>query len=104
MTSLREMVSNLEEQLKSTSSTLRSSREATAEKEAEISKIRLLLEQAERSNDELKRRLQTKITEIERLEDGKATLDDNYGKKRRCCFISCVFQFLFPWVNRERSY
>ncbi|XP_065058745.1 centrosomal protein of 135 kDa-like [Rhopilema esculentum] len=76
VTSLREMVANLEEQLKSTTSSLRNSREVTADKEAEISKLRLLLEQSERSGDELKRRLEKKIGELQKIESDKFSVEE----------------------------
>lgn len=73
------MTANLEEQLKTTSSSLRNSRETIADKEAEISKMRLLLEQSERSGDELKRRLESKITELQRFENDKVTAEEHQG-------------------------
>ena len=79
VTSLREMVANLEEQLKSTTSSLRNSREVTADKEAEISKLRLLLEQSERSGDELKRRLEKKIGELQKIESDKFSVEELQG-------------------------
>ncbi len=79
MTSLREMLNNLEEQLKSTTSSLRTSRETVADKEAEISKMRLLLDQSERSVDDLKRRLEKKMTELQRTESDKNSAEDCKG-------------------------
>ena len=73
------MIANLEEQLKTTSSSLRNSRETIADKEAEISKLRLLLDQSERSGDELKRRLESKINAVESLENDKVTAEEHQG-------------------------
>lgn len=77
--SLREMLTSLEEQLKSTTSSLRNSRETVADKEAEISKLRLLLEQSERSADELKRRLEKKLNELQRTESDKLSSEEMRG-------------------------
>ena len=73
------MIANLEEQLKTTSSSLRNSRETIADKEAEISKLRLLLDQSERSGDELKRRLESKLSALERLENDKVSTEELQG-------------------------
>ena len=73
------MLNSLEEQLKSTTSSLRQSRETAADKEAEISKHRLLLEQSERSTGELKRRLEKKMTELQRTENEKMTAEQQKG-------------------------
>lgn len=77
--SLREMTANLEEQLKTTSSSLRNSRETIADKEAEISKLRLLLEQSERSADELRRRLESKMAELQRCDSDKLNAEEHQG-------------------------
>ena len=73
------MLTSLEEQLKSTTSSLRNSRETVADKEAEISKLRLLLEQSERSSDELKRRLEKKLSELQRTESDKLSSEEMRG-------------------------
>ena len=94
------MVANLEEQLKVTSSSLRNGRETIADKEAEISKLRLLLDQSERSGDELKRRLESRINAIEMLENEKVNAEEHQGL---LILISSQVQFILLGTNFPRQ-
>ena len=85
------MLTSLEEQLKSTTSSLRNSRETVADKEAEISKLRLLLEQSERSADELKRRLEKKLSELQRTESDKLSSEEMRGLQYLFHIDFCYF-------------
>ena len=79
MTSLRNMVSNLEEQLKQTTAKLSITKDSALEQEATVSKVQLQLEQTERTAEDLQRRLNRKAGELQAAEEKNVQLDTRNG-------------------------
>lgn len=72
-------MSQLEEQLRMSSSNLVSCRDATLEKEAEANKMRLIAEQAERSVEDCQRQLARKNEDLRAADEKIQNLEQRTG-------------------------
>ncbi len=78
--SLKSTLSELDEQLRQTSSKFVSCRDTTLEKEAEANKMRLIAEQAERSVEDCQRQLARKNDDLRENDEKIQTLEQKIGK------------------------
>ena len=86
--SLKSTVSELDEQLRQTSSKFVSCRDTTLEKEAEANKMRLIADQAERSVEDCQRQLARKNDDLRENDENIRSLEQKIGK---CSLFSTVF-------------
>ena len=77
--SLKNTVSELNEELRQTSSKFVSCRDATLEKEAEANKMRLIAEQAERSVEDCQRQLGRKNDDLRENDEKIQSLEQRIG-------------------------
>ena len=75
------MIHNLEDQLSSANKTIQSLNDEIIEKEAELSKMRLLLEQTDQSCNDMRRKLEGKTIELENQENDNNTLEMKNGNE-----------------------
>ena len=80
LSSRQELVSSLEEQLASLKVTLQHCNENLTGREEEVSKLRLLVEQGDRSTADLRKRLEQKITDVQEEHNEKMTIEEKYGE------------------------
>ncbi|KAK2568024.1 Centrosomal protein of 135 kDa [Acropora cervicornis] len=69
VTSLRNMVSSLEDQLKQTSAQLSTAKDSTLELEAQVNKVKLTADQAQRTAEDMERRLSRRAGELQASEE-----------------------------------
>lgn len=86
--SLKSTVSELDEQLRQTSSKFVSCRDTTLEKEAEANKMRLIADQAERSVEDCQRQLARKNDDLRENDENIRSLEQKIGK---CNLFSTVY-------------
>ena len=79
ITSLKSTLSELDEQLRQTSSKFVSCRDTTLEKEAEANKMRLIAEQAERSVEDCQRQLARKNDDLRENDEKIRTSEQKIG-------------------------
>ena len=79
VTSLRNMVSNLEDQLKQTTAQLTMAKDSALELEAEVQKGQLTADQAQRTAEDMERRLNRKAGELQASEERCAQLERKKG-------------------------
>lgn len=99
MTSLKNMVSNLEDQLKQNTAQLSMAKDSALELEAEVSKIQLNADQAQRTADDMERRLNRRAGELQASEEKCAQLERKIGNLFSLAFIVFhrkYFNFRFP--------
>ncbi|XP_020629880.1 centrosomal protein of 135 kDa-like isoform X2 [Orbicella faveolata] len=75
VTSLRNMVSNLEDQLKQTTAQLSMAKDSGLELEAEVNKVQLTADQANRTAEDMERRLNRRAGELQASEEKCAQLE-----------------------------
>jgi len=80
VTSLRNMVSNLEDQLKQTTAQLSMAKDSGLELEAEVNKVQLTADQANRTAEDMERRLNRRAGELQASEEKCAQLERRLGK------------------------
>ena len=78
--SLRNMVSNLEDQLKQTTAQLSMAKDSALELEAEVNKVQLTADQANRTTEDMERRLNRRAGELQASEEKCAQLERRLGK------------------------
>ena len=109
LSSSREMISHLEEQVKNSTLSLTMAREDVIEQKNQSSKYKLLLDQAERSLEEYQNKLSSKISELQVAEKKISKLEDKIGKVQ--IFLSrynviCILQlacFIFTGEVKKQS-
>lgn len=74
------MVSNLEDQLKQTTAQLSMAKDSGLELEAEINKVQLTADQANRTAEDMERRLNRRAGELQASEEKCAQLERRLGK------------------------
>ena len=79
VTSLRNMVSNVEDQLKQTSAQLSMAKDSNLELEAEVNKVQLTADQAQRTAEDMERRLNRRAGELQASEEKCAQLERRIG-------------------------
>ena len=77
------MVSNLEDQLKQTSAQLSMAKDSALELEAEVNKVQLTADQAQRTADDMERRLNRRAGELQASEEKCAQLERRIGNPWR---------------------
>ena len=82
VTSLRSMVSNLEDQVKQTSAQLSMTKDAVYEKDSDINREVLRCEQAERTAEDFQRRLTRTAGDLQASEEKNARLEERIGKRQ----------------------
>lgn len=80
MTSLRNMVSGLEDQLKQTSAQLSMTKDSALELEAEVNKVQLTADQHQRTVEDMERRLNRRAGELQASEEKCVQLERRIGK------------------------
>lgn len=80
MTSLRNMVSGLEDQLKQTSAQLSMAKDSALELEAEVNKVQLTADQHQRTVEDMERRLNRRAGELQASEEKCVQLERRIGK------------------------
>ncbi|RDD46752.1 Centrosomal protein of 135 kDa [Trichoplax sp. H2] len=83
LSSAREMISHLEEQVKNSTLSLTMAREDVVEQKSQSSKYRLLLDQAERSIEEYQNKLSSKISELQAAEKKINRLEEKIGEVKK---------------------
>lgn len=78
MTSTQSMIHTLEDQLFAANQSVQRTNEEVMQKEAELSKLRVLVERSDRNCDELKRKLEEKTIELEQRDDENIKIEDKY--------------------------
>lgn len=78
--SLRNMVSNLEDQVKQTTGQLSMAKDSALELEAEVNKVQLTADQANRTAEDMERRLNRKAGELQASEEKCTQLERRLGK------------------------
>lgn len=74
------MVSNLEDQLKQTTAQLSMAKDSALELEAEVNKLHLTADQANRTAEDMERRLNRRAGELQASEEKCAQLERRIGK------------------------
>lgn len=80
VTSLRNMVANLEDQLKQTSAQLSMAKDSALELESEVNKVQLTADQANRTTEDRERRLNRKAGELQASQEKCAQLERRLGR------------------------
>ena len=80
VTSLRNMVSGLEDQLKQTSAQLSMAKDSALELEAEVNKVQLTADQHQRTVEDMERRLNRRAGELQASEEKCVQLERRIGK------------------------
>ena len=86
VTSLRNMVSNVEDQLKQTSAQLSMAKDSILELEAEVNKVQLTADQAQRTAEDMERRLNRRAGELQASEEKCTQLERRIGD----CFLAAL--------------
>lgn len=79
MTSTQSMIHTLEDQLFAANQSVQRTNEEVMQKEAGLSKLRVLVERSDRNCDEWKRKLEEKTIELEQRDDENIKIEDKYG-------------------------
>lgn len=80
MTSLRNMVSGLEDQLKQTTVQLSMAKDSALELEAEVNKVQLTADQHQRTVEDMERRLNRRAGDLQASEEKCLQLERRIGK------------------------
>ena len=73
------MVSGLEDQIKQTSAQLSATKDTALEKESEVNKVRIMADHAERTADDLQRKLNSRAGELQAVEEKAFNLESRVG-------------------------
>jgi chromosome segregation ATPase len=92
--SLKSTVSELDEQLRQTSSKFVSCRDTTLEKEAEANKMRLIAYQAERSVEDCQRQLARKNDDLRENDENIRSLEQKIGTVNVVYLVPCIILFV----------
>ena len=80
MSSTKTVVHSLESQLAKVNKTARKHQDEIFEKESEISKVKLLLEESEKSKIDLQKKLEERLATCGEFEEHNGNLQDDIGK------------------------
>ena len=86
-------MSNLEDELKQTSAKLSMTKDTAFEQEATVNKVQLQMEQAERTAEDLQRRLNRKAGELQGAEEKNIQLEQRVGT------TLCSFSFFLSFYS-----
>lgn len=84
------MVSSLEDQLKQTSAQLSTAKDSALELEAEVSKVKLIADQAQRTAEDMERRLSRRAGELQASEEKCSQLQRKLGKMFALQHVICT--------------
>ena len=103
MSSTQSIVHSLESQLSKANKTVRKYQDDIYEKESEISKVKLLLEESEKSKAGLQTRLEERLLLCGEFEEKNSKLEDDVGKIYFSLNVLLLLNVNFGKVNNEHS-
>ena len=103
MSSTQSIVHSLESQLSKANKTVRKYQDDIYEKESEISKVKLLLEESEKSKAGLQTRLEERLLLCGEFEEKNSKLEDDVGKVYFSLNVLLLLNVNFGKVNNEHS-